>query len=73
MPTKANLKRQGEQLQGKFAYHISNFKRTKLHQNSFKLLVKPTICLNLLVLSLILYKCLHFFNIFHFCSILNAF
>ena len=42
---------------------ISNFKRTKLHQNSFKSLVKPTICLNSLVLSLILNKCLHFFNI----------
>jgi hypothetical protein len=41
---------------------ISSFKRTKLHQNSFKSLVKPTISLNLLVLSLILYKCLHFFN-----------
>ena len=41
MPTKANLKRQGRQdyrLQenkGKFAYRSSNFKSTKLHQNSF--------------------------------------
>jgi hypothetical protein len=33
---------------GKFAYRISNFKRTKLFQS----LVRPTICLNLLVLSL---------------------
>ena len=56
MPTKANLKRQEKAKQGKFAYRISNFKRTKLHQNSIKSLVKPTICLNLLVLSLILYE-----------------
>jgi hypothetical protein len=47
---------------GKFVCRISSFKRTKLHQNSFKSLVKPTISLNLLVLSLILYKCLNFFN-----------
>ena len=30
----------------------------------FQSLVRPTICLNLLVLSLIIYKCLHFFKIF---------
>ena len=41
---------------------MSSFKRTKLHQNYFKSLVKPTISLNLLVLSLFLYKCFHFFN-----------
>ena len=35
---------------------FANFKRTKLHQNSFKSLVKRTIRLNLLVFSLILYK-----------------
>jgi hypothetical protein len=65
-PTKANLKRQAKPKakEGKFAYRISNFKRTKLHQNSIKSLVKPTICLNLHVLSLVLYECLRFFNIF---------
>jgi hypothetical protein len=53
MPTKANSKRQAKQLkQGIFAYRISDFKRTKVHQNSIKSLVKPTICLNLFALSL---------------------
>jgi hypothetical protein len=51
-------------VKGKFAYGISNLKRIKLHQNSFKSLVKHTIYLNLLVLSLVIYKCLHSFNIF---------
>ena len=67
-PTKANLNRRkprGKQ-RYKFAYRIFSFKCTQLHQNSFKSLIKPTISLNLLVLSLILYKCLHFFNNFDF-------
>jgi hypothetical protein len=45
---------------GKFAYRMSGFKRTKCTKS----LIRPTICLKLLVLSLILYKCLHFFKIF---------
>jgi hypothetical protein len=62
-PTKANLNRRKPRGNlGKFADRIFSVNCKKLHQNSFKSLIKPTISLNLLVLSLILYKCLHFFD-----------
>ena len=66
-PTKANLKRQENK--GKCEYRISRFKCAKLHQNSFKSLVKPTISLNVLVLSYILYKCLNDSAVFRFLNV----
>ena len=54
---------------GKFAYRISGFKRKKTAPKLFQSLVRPTICLNLLVLSLILYKCLHFLKILQYLNV----
>ena len=65
MPTKANLKRQDRQDSGKTKVNSPIVFPILNAQNCTKtLVVRPTICLNLLVLSLILYKCLHFFKIF---------
>ena len=61
-PTKANLNRRKPRGKTKvnspIVFSVLNV------QNCTKTLslIKPTISLNLLVLSLILYKCLHFFN-----------
>ena len=64
MQTKANLKRQDRQDSGKTKVNSTNIFPVLNAPKLFQSLVRSTICLNLLVLSLILYKCLHFFKIF---------
>jgi hypothetical protein len=60
MPTKANLKRQDRQDSGKTKVNSPIVFPVLNAQNC----TKTQKCLNLLVLSLIPYKCLHFFKIF---------